>query len=90
MQSQLVPILTRNGYCVANSKVYMGSSPLGNLCNFTECFIQPSELKDISRSPGCQGMILFFTVAYVFYPGVFHVHVLLHLLAKTVYSLIPH
>lgn len=35
----------------------MGSSPLGNLCYFTECFIQPSELKDMSRSPGCEGMI---------------------------------
>lgn len=70
----------------------MGSSPLGNLCYFTECFTQPSELKDMPRSPGCQGMILFFSVGYVFYPGVFCVSVMLHLLAETIYqnSLIPH
>lgn len=70
----------------------MGSRPLGNLCCFTECFIQPSELKDMLRSPGCQRMILFFTVAYVFYPGVFRVPVLLHFLAKIIYqdNLIPH
>lgn len=70
----------------------VGSSPLGNLCYFTECFIQPNELKDMLRSPGCQGTILFFTVAYVFYPGVFSVPVLLRLLAKSIYqnSLILH
>lgn len=70
----------------------MGSSPLGNLCYFTECFIQPSELKDMLRSSGCQRTILFFTMANVFYPDVFCVPVLLPLLAKTIYqnNLIPH
>lgn len=64
----------------------MGSSPLGNLCYFTGCFTQPSKLKNKSGSPGCLGMILCFSVVCVFYPGVFCVPVLLHLLAKTIYQ----